>query len=120
MISDLGDLKYEERLKRLGLQSLEDRRKRGDLLETYKTLNGKNDVDVERWFDFVRDRHSRDTRSHEANFLIAEKTRLDVRKNFFKNRITNDWNSLPMEIRTAGSTNSFKNNYDDYLRYINM
>ena len=120
MISDLGDLNYEERLERLGLQSLEDRRKRGDLIETYKTLNGKNDVDVECWFDFVRDRHSRDTRSREADFLISEKTRLDVRKHFFKNRVTNDWNNLPIEIRTAQSTNSFKNYYDEYLRCMKM
>jgi len=120
MITDLGDLSYEERLKRLGLQSLEDRRKRGDLIETHKTLSGKNDVDVDRWFDFVRDRHTKDTRSHESNFLISEKTRLDVRKNFFKNRITREWNSLPIEIRSAPSTNSFKNMYDKYVGCINL
>ena len=73
MISDLGNMTYEEWLKKLDLQSLEDRRKRGDAIETYKTLNGINDVVASNWFEFVRDRHSRDTRSHEADNILSEK-----------------------------------------------
>ena len=116
MISDLGNMTYEERLKKLDLQSLEDRRKRGDAIETYKTLNGINYVVASNWFEFVRDRHSRDTRSHEADNILSEKTRLDIRKYFFKNRVTNDWNSLPIEIRTAPSVNNFKNMYDCHIK----
>ena len=61
MISDLGGLSYEERLKKLGIQSLEDRRRRGDAIEAFKTLSGLNNVDPRAWFTFVQDRHEKNT-----------------------------------------------------------
>ena len=118
MISDLGNLSYDERLEKLNIQSLEDRRKRGDMIETFKTINGINDVVASDWFEFVRERHSRDTRSHEEDFIVSEKTRLDIRKYFFKNRVTQEWNSLPIQIRTATNVNSFKNLYDYHLKSV--
>ena len=39
--NDLRDLDYAERLRRLGLWSLEERRNRADLIEVYKTVNGR-------------------------------------------------------------------------------
>ena len=40
LILELRGLAYEERLSRLGLYSLEFRRMRGDLMETYKIMEG--------------------------------------------------------------------------------
>jgi ribonuclease P/MRP protein subunit RPP40 len=45
MVSDLRDLPYSERLRRLDLPSLVHRRKRGDLIEAYKYLHGKYKVE---------------------------------------------------------------------------
>ena len=42
LLPSLFDLPYETRLERLGLYSLYCRRQRGDLIETYKILNGYN------------------------------------------------------------------------------
>ena len=36
---------YEERLRVIGLTTLETRRLRGNLIETYKILHGKEDID---------------------------------------------------------------------------
>ncbi|XP_063359929.1 uncharacterized protein LOC134649145 [Cydia amplana] len=44
MVISLKDKPYEERLQELGLTTLEDRRKRGDLIETYKILSGHYNV----------------------------------------------------------------------------
>jgi len=38
----------------------------------------------------------------------------DLRKYSFCNRITNVWNSLPEDIVTAASVNSFKNRLDKF------
>ena len=38
-------LEYEDRLKRLSLTTLQDRRMRGNLIETYKVMSGKESID---------------------------------------------------------------------------
>ena len=43
----IADLKYDDRLKRLGLVHLESRRLRSDLIETYKILNGNYSINRE-------------------------------------------------------------------------
>ena len=116
MINDLGGVPYNEKLKILGLQSLEDRRIRGDLIDTFKYLNGFYDVDTNGLFSFVRDRHSKDTRSSANDHLISEKTSLNIRKNFFNNFVTNAWNMLPSFVKSAPSVNSFKNQYDEHMQ----
>ena len=119
MVTDLGKISYEEKLEKMGMQSLEDRRKRGDLVDTFKYMNGIYDADPSGLFTFVQTRHERNTRSFLENNLVPEKTNLNLRKTFFTNRIVNDWNNLPSEIRYATSLNSFKNYYDTMLE-MNM
>ena len=41
---------YEGRLQELGLDFLEERRKRGDLIMAYKVMTGKDNVDPATWF----------------------------------------------------------------------
>jgi len=115
MISDLGSMSYEDKLQRLGIQSLEDRRKRGDAIEAFKTINGFNDVNPRQWFNFVRDRHCENTRSFTDNRLVPHRTTLNLRRDFFTNRVVNTWNSLPSTVKNAPSVNSFKNRYDEHL-----
>ena len=43
LVPELKHLSYEERLKRLDLTTLEERRTRGDLLEMYKIIMGKRE-----------------------------------------------------------------------------
>ena len=49
MIVGLGNMSYEERL-RTGLTTLEERRKRGDLIETFKMVKGLYDVNYTKFF----------------------------------------------------------------------
>ena len=44
MVIEIRSLEYEERLRVLGLTTLEERRKRGDLIQIYKIINGIDEV----------------------------------------------------------------------------
>ena len=43
---------------------------------------------------------------------MKSRSRFDIRKNFFSQRVINAWNSLPSEVVEAESINAFKNRYD--------
>ena len=43
-------LNYDDRLKQLDLMKLEGRRMRSDLVETFKIVNGKYDINTELFF----------------------------------------------------------------------
>jgi len=54
------------------------------------------------------------TRGHRYK-LAKKRSRLDIRKHFFSQRIVNQWNNLPEAVVEASSVNSFKNKYDKFL-----
>jgi len=51
MVKGLKKLPYETRLKKLGIYSLERRRLRGDLIETFKILTGRERVNYSKFFE---------------------------------------------------------------------
>jgi len=53
MVKGLKSLPYETRLKRLGLYSVERRRLRGDLIEVFKILTGKERIDPSTFFQLA-------------------------------------------------------------------
>ena len=53
---------YEEKLKELGLTTLEERRVRGDMIEVFKIMHGFNDVSRDTWFTLAADRGTQLTR----------------------------------------------------------
>jgi len=112
IIAECRGLSYENRLRVAGLRSLEDRRNRGDMLEVYKMLSGKSRVDSGNFLKVVSEST---TRGHKLK-LAKSRSRLDVRKNFFSQRIVNQWNKLPECVVEADSINSFKNRYDKHYR----
>ena len=46
--------------------------------------------------------------------LFKERSRLNISKFFYSNRVISCWNNLPDYIITAESINSFKNRLDNY------
>ena len=111
MIEGCKSLSYEDRLKATGLMTLEDRRKRGDMIEVFKFLKDINKTDSGQWFHLANNVR---TRGHRLK-LVKNRSRLDIRKNFFSQRVVNDWNSLPEVVVEAESINSFKNRYDKFV-----
>ena len=117
MVPGIGSMDYQERLKICRLTTLEERRRRGDMIEVFKLTNGLTTVVNDHFLSFTSQRHNLTTRSAENKFLVSEKCRLDIRKNFFTNRVVNIWNSLPIDVRESDCVNSFKISYDDWMGY---
>ena len=53
MVSGLKGAVYEERLKELGLTTLEERRHQADMLQTFKIVRGIDKVNSETWFQMA-------------------------------------------------------------------
>jgi len=95
-------------LRRLGLTTLEQRRLRGDLIETYKIVTGKEKISCSQFF-----MHNYNTRGHCYKLsLTTTRCHLDLRKNFFSQRVVHYWNELPSSVVTASTVNTFKNRLD--------
>ena len=115
---------YEEKLKEVGLTSLVERRRRGDMLQTYKILNKIDDVDYHTWFSKIDEHHQKtrqavsilpDGNIAATDNLVKPKFKLDIRKNFFSCRVVDPWNNLPEEVRRSEDVVAFKKNYDAWL-----
>jgi len=59
MVYGLKDTAYDDRLKFLGLLSLENRRLRGDLIEVFKILTEREKVDKKQFFTISEFSHLR-------------------------------------------------------------
>jgi len=83
-IKQIRHLSYSERLKKLNLPTLRYRRHRGDMIEVYKILLRIYDSDI--CEDILKLSDNKNTRGHPLK-LLAQQSRLDVRKYSFAVRV---------------------------------
>ena len=123
-----SELSYEERLRRMNLTTLNDRRIRGDLIEMYKVVNEQEQIE---WVNFPKLRsnleitgpamgvrgNSRRIRreSFKSKFRNNFAHSVTVRHNFFLNRTAPIWNELPEILVSSSSLNSFKSSLDKHF-----
>ncbi|GAB0189137.1 mitochondrial enolase superfamily member 1 [Grus japonensis] len=111
LIRGVEHLFYKDRLRELGLFSLEKRRLQGDLIAAFQYLKGAYRKDGEG--PFIRECGDR-TRGN--GFKLKEGGfRLDVRKKFFTVRVVRYWNRLPREFVDAPCLEVFKTRLDEAL-----
>jgi len=111
MIRGLQYLSYEDRLKELGLSSLEKRRLWRDLIAASQYLKGAYWKDGEGLFTRVCSDGTRggDCKLKEGRFTLA------IRKKFFTMRVVKHWSRLPREAVAAPSLEVFKARLDGAL-----
>ena len=114
LVSSIRHLTYPESLAKLKLLKMRDRVLRGDLIETYKILTKKVDIDSEKLF--VKHEDSK-TREHHLK-LRKKRSHLLLRSNFFCNRVLTSWNNLPESVILVETTNNFKKQLDQYWTTI--
>ena len=104
MINGMKGMSYERRLQRGKLIPVERRRERAEIIETFKIMNGYVDLNPEKFFTVSKDSR---TRGHPMK-LQKRHCRLELRKNFYSQRVINPWNKLSKKMIAATSVNQFK------------
>ena len=101
------------KLKYLNLTTLELRRHRGDLIETFKILKGLEGIPSNSLFEL----NTYVTRGNSLK-LNKPKSRLNIRYNNFSQRVINTWNRLPERVISSTTVNRFKNNLDRHFKEL--
>ena len=111
MIKGLGHLSYKDKLRELGLFSLEKRRLQGHLIVACQYLKGAHRKAGEGLF--VRKCGDK-TRNND--FKVKDsRFRLDIKKKFFTQRVVRHWNRLPREAEDDPSLKALKVRLDGAL-----
>ena len=116
-IYSMSDMSYEDRLTALGLETLEYRRLKFDLVMIFKIVH--NLVDLDR--DSLITVTSTTTRN---SFLKIFKPRCEssLRMKFLCVRCVNVWNSLSESTKASSSIVAFKNNLNknNLIQFLNV
>ena len=100
----IANLTFKECLEKLGVESLERRRFRFDLIFVYKILFGLTDLNMS---DFFATRTDSITRGHPYR-LVKQRCIINARRDFFSVRVINPCNSLPATAQDFKSLTCFK------------
>ena len=109
----IRDKEYEDRLAFLELPKLEDRRKRGDMILTYRLIHGEEGIGYEKFFELSTGVYNlRGDHSLKIKRPFIPGGSLEPRRHFFSQRVIQNWNNLTEKEVSAKNTSKFKEFYD--------
>ena len=114
LVAEIRALSYPERLQSLGLPSLYYRRRRGDMIMTYKIIHGRVDLNPDVFFTPAL---MQATRGHPWK-LDKPRAHSRIRRNAFCVRSINDWNALPLEVVASETLAQFKSRLDAHWNHL--
>ena len=99
------------------MTSLQERRERGDMITTFRIMQGLDRVDRGTWFQTVEESRGARVRTRQdtAGQLTKEPLGLEVRRHFFSQRVLDPWNNLSESVTRSTSVNMFKNSNDEWM-----
>ena len=123
LVPTLRKKEYEYRLSKLRLKTLETRRKREDLIEFYKIINGSDQV---KWKNMPKKDSPgingwsccKKLKKGGICFRREPANICRSRNEFFLNRVIPLLNELPQKVREAVTLNSFKAGLDKMKLFL--
>ena len=114
MVYGMKKMNAEERRKKLGLMTLEQRRERGDMIEVFKILKGLTRINPNHFWEV------RDARGGPRLVKEMATNGKKQRQSFFSYRVIQKWNLLPGDLKLAPSLESFKNRLDEKIMKVDQ
>ena len=112
LVPGLKNLPYITRLQRLNLPTLKHRRRRADMLETYRIMTNQHSITGHCNCHLCPTKQllelSSNTNTRGHQFKLKTQIATGVRKHFFSTRVTSDWNKLNEATVSAENINCFK------------
>ena len=113
LIPELKNLEYADRLKALQLPSLCYRRRRADIIETYKIIQDLDHINMKTYCTHCQNKYmfqkTSVTTNRGHNYKLQVQHATGIRAKYFSTRVTPNWNNLSAEIVNAVSINHLKN-----------
>ena len=111
LVPGLRRMTYEQRLEKLKLTKLIDRRFRGDMIQTYKIITNKDDTNRETFFQMAEERGDPELR--RGLKIFKKRSRRGRRRNVFSQRVVNPWNHEKKKVVQERKTSGFKAKFDE-------
>ena len=81
------------------------------MLQVFKILHGKDKVAASQWFRHSYGEERLTRRAADPLNLVRGISRLELRRNFFSQRVVDNWNRIPEALKRACSADAFKRSY---------
>ena len=104
LVPYLKHLPYENRLHRLGLSSLQFRRDRADIINTFRIIKGIDNINTSQFFTFNDTNRTR----YHPHKLYPSLSKRKIGQHSFYSRVWKPWNDIPPKTFLTDDINKFK------------